>query len=66
MSASTIEVTCPHCGGALVVQRAAPADAQLRIVCSRCEAVAPVGDRVMQTLVIGRPVTEHRRLRLVA
>lgn len=66
MSATTIEVTCPHCGGALVVQRAAPADAQLRIVCARCEAVAPVGDRVMQRLVIGRPVTHRRRLRLVA
>lgn len=66
MSATTIEVTCPHCCGPLVVQRAAPADAQLRIVCTRCEAEAPVGERVMQRLVMGAPVSHRGALRLVA
>lgn len=53
MPISIIEVTCPHCAGPLVVQRAAPADPQLRIACPRCGAEARVGVRVMEPVVMG-------------
>lgn len=52
MSANHIEVRCPQCGCALVVQRAAPADAQLRVACPRCGAEGRIGAQVMQPLVL--------------
>lgn len=48
-----IEARCPYCEGPLLVQRAAPGDALLRVVCEDCGVEAMISAAVMQPIRLG-------------
>jgi hypothetical protein len=48
-----IEAHCPYCEGPLLVQRAAPGDALLRVVCGDCGVEATISAAVMQPIRLG-------------
>lgn len=52
MPRTTLNAKCPHCEGPLVVLRAAPADADLRVICTDCGRGGTVPDDVLSPLRI--------------
>jgi hypothetical protein len=48
-----IEARCPYCEGPLLVQRAAPGDSVLRVVCGDCGVEAEISAAVMQPIRLG-------------
>lgn len=59
ISRNHISAICPHCEGPLLVQRAAPGDAEFRVVCGDCGAQGVIGADVLQPV---RLAPDPRRL----
>ena len=56
MTRATLTTRCPHCEGPLVLQRAAPGDAALVIVCSDCGACSRASTgQTIETIRLSRP-----------
>lgn len=54
-TAETLTTRCPHCEGPLVLQRAAPRDADFRIVCADCGASSRSSGDPLETLTLAKP-----------